>query len=109
MYDYGCTVTRVIDGDTVEAEVDLGFHLQQRMTIRLLGINAPEMTGPTKEQGQAAKTHLAALMGSKRLTLHTLLDKTEKYGRVLGTFYDGLTDLNQQMVADGFAVPYWPT
>lgn len=108
MYDYGCYVTRVIDGDTCEVEVDLGFHLQQRMTVRLLGINAPEMTGESKEKGQAAKAHLDELMGSKRLTLHTLLDKTEKYGRVLGTFYDGLTDLNQLMVADGFAVAYWP-
>lgn len=109
MYDYRATVVRVLDGDTVEAQVDLGFRIVQTMMIRLVGINAPELHGATKAAGDAAKTHLTELVANKSIVVHTQLDKTEKYGRVLGTLIDGDVNVNEKMVADGHAAPYMVT
>lgn len=106
MYEYGCTVTRCIDGDTVEATVDLGFHLAQRMTIRLWGINTPEINGATRSAGLAAKARLEALTLNRTLVVRTILDKHDSFGRVIGLFLDQGKDLNQQMVDEGFAVPF---
>ncbi len=58
MYEYRARIVRVIDGDTVEAEVDLGFHISSRMMLRLFGINTPEIKGSTKPAGLSARDYL---------------------------------------------------
>lgn len=103
MYEYRALILRVVDGDTVHADVDLGFDAHQRMTLRLAGINAPEMGTP---EGVAAKQWLAdALLGAHAgpLTIRTVKDRREKYGRYLATLYVNGVDLNEAMVAAGHA------
>ena len=105
MYQYKCKVLRVIDGDTVDCSVDLGFRISMEMRFRLFGINAPEMR---TEAGKASRAKLLALMpeGSE-LIVNTNKDKKEKYGRYLGTFIDSDGhDINVQMVLSGHAEVY---
>ena len=88
MYEYRARITRVIDGDTVEAEIDLGFHVTLTVTLRLAGINAPETRGKERPRGLAATRYLESLLddlaGDMRvLTVRTRKDVTEKYGRYL--------------------------
>lgn len=107
MYEYRARILTVLDGDTVRAEVDLGCDVKIRLTIRLLGIDAPEL--PTVE-GKAAREHLSTLIPSDSVvTLQTAKDRREKYGRYLGTLRDPAEpspSLNERMVVDGHAVPY---
>jgi len=124
MYEYAATILRVVDGDTVEAEVDLGFDVRHRMKLRLFGINAPEMKTP---EGLPAKQHLIALLHpgapaealaflatqSVEVTIRTQKDRQEKYGRYLADIFVGLNTpgqiwVNRRMVDDGFAVVYEP-
>ena len=62
MYEYRARITRVIDGDTVEAEIDLGFHVTFTATLRLTGINAPETRGTERPQGLASTRYLESLL-----------------------------------------------
>lgn len=94
MYEYRARITRVIDGDTVEAEIDLGFHVSLTVTLRLAGINAPETRGTERPRGLAATRYLEALLhnlaGDTRvLTVRTRKDVTEKYGRYLADLIAG--------------------
>ena len=107
---YNAKIVRVIDGDTVEADVDLGFDVGTRRTFRLCAINAPEMRGDTRGAGVATKGRLADLILERDVVLMTFKDKTEKYGRYLATiFYEenGMWfNVNQKLVEEGLAVPY---
>ena len=86
MYEYTIRVTRIIDGDTVDAEIDLGFDVRTKKRIRLYGINTPESrtrNKAEKKRGLAAKQRLQELLEEAevvRLRSHG----TGKYGRVLG-------------------------
>jgi micrococcal nuclease len=95
------TVVRVIDGDTVELDLDLGWHLTLRRACRLAGINAPERA---TEFGPAATAFLRKLLpvGTKVIFLSTRLDK---YGRPLGHITRGPTDIELAMIASGHAAP----
>ena len=109
-YRYRSTLRRVIDGDTVDSDVDLGFRIQTRRRFRLLGIDAPEKRRPTYDAGIAAKQHLESLLDLYGLAeVRTHKDRTGKYGRFLATLIgvDGseLIDLNQRMIIDGHAEP----
>lgn len=119
-YAYRAIVRRVIDGDTVEADIDCGFHLVlKRRAIRLLGINAPEMHGDSAQRGESARRYLIELLGKYgvvdedgwELTVATKLDRDDKYGRVLGTLFgrnragfNEPVNLNERMLSDGYAV-----
>lgn len=108
MYVYRCEILRVVDGDTVDAEIDLGFSIVYRTRIRLLGINTPETKGATKAEGLRAKDTLAMWLASaKQIVVETALDKRGKFGRVLGTLYADEVNLNERLVDEGFAVPYF--
>jgi micrococcal nuclease len=109
-YVYSGMVTRVIDGDTVVASVDLGFALYHQVTFRLYGINAPEMHGVSKMAGLKAQAFLLdRLMGQKAI-FRTHKDATEKYGRYLVEIWndESAPSLNQQMIDNGLAVRYLP-
>ena len=113
---YRCLVHRVVDGDTVVADVDLGFGIWMRdVTFRMYGINAPEMKGASRESGITSRVRLAEMFGFKDSLLGccdcivvTRKDKREKYGRMLGEFYvaGDSASVNSGMVACGYAVSY---
>lgn len=110
-YIYNGVVTRVIDGDTVEIEVDLGFHLKTTQRFRLVDINAPEMKGAMRLEGLAARTHVLACLAGEKVVIRTT--KSDDFGRWLvriwfDPFKNGspMVDFNADMVAAGFAVPY---
>lgn len=110
MYEYQARISRVIDGDTVEAEIDLGFHVTISVTLRLAGINAPEIRGAERPQGLAATRYLESLLDDlagdiRTLTVRTQKDVTEKYGRYLAELIAGEVNLNHALVAAGHAVP----
>lgn len=108
-------VLSVVDGDTIHAQVDLGFDQYTNKTLRLAGINAPEMS---TEEGKLAKQALIDLLQPHGpgvipqwdFTIETIKDKREKYGRYLATIFRNSDDLNinQDMVTLGCAVPYMP-
>ena len=104
MFEYACRVTRVIDGDTAELIIDLGFRLGYTAKVRLAGIQAPELK--TGEPGAKSKAMLADwLLDKPGVTVTTSKGKEfEKYGRVLGTFMVNGMNVNQRMVTDGYAV-----
>ena len=109
MYEYRAKIVRVTDGDTVEAEVDLGFHISSRMTLRLFGINTPEIRGDSRPQGLAARDYLIHLIdththGTGELTIQTQKDATEKYGRLLATLLADNVNLNEALIAAGHGV-----
>lgn len=77
-YVYRAKIATVVDGDTVDCDLDLGFHLNYHVRLRLARINAPEMPS---DSGQAAKAYLAQFLEGKDVTLST--KKTDPYGRYI--------------------------
>lgn len=110
LYEYRARVLSVVDGDTVHLEVDLGFDVRQRMTVRLFGINTPEMNTKTGPQAKAALLgKLVDGIGTyKEVTLLSIKDKREKYGRYLGTLVVDGVNLNEWLVEHGYAKTYLP-
>lgn len=89
LYNYKCKIVKVVDGDTFDAEIDLGFHVTMKRRVRMLGYNAPEIFGghyKTKEErdlGMEVKAALEAALSAGEVVLKTQLDEADKYGRVL--------------------------
>lgn len=79
MYQYRATVVRWIDGDTVDLDVDLGFHVITRQRFRLLGVDTPERGEPG--YGEARQCAESVLPTGAVVTVETI--KTDKYGRWL--------------------------
>ena len=106
-YWYSCYVQRVVDGDTVVLDFALGMsHIFMKQHVRLFGIDAPEMRGPSKKKGLEAKRHLQKLISNSiDLMCKTHKDKKGKYGRILVELFDNGRNLNQQMIKDGYALP----
>jgi len=112
LFHYKATVDRIVDGDTIDVILDLGFDLKMESRIRFAGINAPESRTKDpveKEQGLAAKRYvedwISALEG--RIIIQTSLDDRGKYGRILGRILSDDGDcLNDEMVSLGHATPY---
>lgn len=115
MFEYKCDIVRVVDGDTVDVDIDLGFGIWVRNErVRLYGIDTPESrTRDLREKfyGKYATEYLIAKLGDSCI-LRTKKDRAGKFGRVLGEFvvYDGHSDswknVNEMMVRDFIAVPY---
>lgn len=112
MYTYKARLIRIVDGDTIDAEIDLGFDTIVRKRIRLYGINTPETRTKDlkeKEKGLAAKQRLTELLKSEFI-VETILNKRGKYGRVLGTVYvmenEQKVNINETLVSEGHAVKY---
>lgn len=104
LYNYRCTLVRVIDGDTIEAVVDLGFETFTRKQFRLDGLNAPEKN---TDRGQKAKSFLEnAVSFGKEITVHTIKDKTEKYGRYLCILTIDGVNVNQALIEQKLAFPW---
>lgn len=110
MYDYNAKVLRVVDGDTVEALIDLGFRTHHKGMVRLYGIDTPEIRTrdlEEKERGYKAKDRLTELLEACDYQIVLISHGLDKYGRALGTLKnpEGV-DLNQQLLLEGFAEPY---
>ena len=120
MYEYKCNIVKVIDGDTVDVDIDLGFGmwmLDER--VRIMGIDTPESRTRDlveKKFGLAAKKRLKELLG-KSAVLATQVNKNGedmkgKFGRILGDFnvYDATTDSwrksGEVLISEGHAVAY---
>ena len=101
-------VIRLIDGDTIEIEIDLGYRVFVREKVRLYGINAPECRGKSKEAGRKATEHLKFLFNShsRNVKVRSHKNKKGKYGRWVVEVISGDLNINQQMVLDGHAVEY---
>ena len=109
MYEYKFTVQRVIDGDTVDGEIDLGFSITIHKRVRLFGINAPETR--TKDEAEKArglrtKEWLIKKVEGKAIRLKTEKDNTGKYGRILGTLLIDDLDINLLMLNLGLVDEY---
>jgi micrococcal nuclease len=111
---YGAKIEKVVDGDTVDLIVDLGFDVHHKIRVRLHGVDAPEtrtVNKAEKEAGLKAKefvkswseTHLTVL-------IETVKDKNEKYGRVLAKIYADENKsecLNERLISEGLAKAYF--
>ncbi len=111
-YEYKAKVVRVLDGDTVEVDIerDVGFDVvvQFRKTVRMQGINTPEKFGATKEAGLASKKIVQDLLpvGTEILMRTEKPDSTEKFGRFLATIWLGTMNLSEHLIAIGAATPF---
>ena len=112
LFTYRATCMRVVDGDTVDLNVDLGLRVHQHARFRLFGIDTPETYGVKKDSeeykaGLAAKSRLAELIVGKELWIDTHKDETGKYGRWLATVWVVLdkevTNINELLVEEGHA------
>jgi micrococcal nuclease len=106
-------VTKVVDGDTIDVDIDLGFDISFSSRVRLAGIDTPESRTADKMEkalGLESKEYLKkAIDASKSVVIKTeKMDSSEKYGRILGWLYlDGsAVSVNEQMIADGYAWGY---
>ena len=107
------SVLKVVDGDTIDASIDLGFDISLSKRIRLAGIDSPESRTRDLEEkalGLESKEWLKkALEGAKDIIIKTEKpDSTEKYGRIIGHLFinDQETSLNNQMIDEGYALAY---
>ena len=117
VYDYRCKIVRVVDGDTVDVDIDLGFGAWlHKERVRLYGIDTPESRTrdlEEKKYGLIAKQKIKDFMPVDSMqTLVTVKDKAGKFGRILGKFliYDKKTDsemtINDWMIREHHAVAY---
>ncbi len=108
LFHYRANVDRVVDGDTIDVTLDLGFDIQMKARIRFHGINAPESRTrdlEEKARGLASKDRLIELLGEGSFILES--KEVGKYGRVLGTLHVEDVNVNETLVEEGFAVEYW--
>lgn len=110
-YSYNVIVYRVVDGDTVDVDIDLGFGIWMRgQRIRLNGIDAPESRTRNlneKKWGYAAKEFVCEMIDdAESVVIETQLDKTGKYGRILGDIICDGVNVTDLMVKKRLAIPY---
>lgn len=115
MYEYKCKITRIVDGDTVDVDIDLGFGIWlKNERVRIMGIDTPESrtTDPIEKVfGLASKKRLEQLLGETAV-LKTTIDKGTgedakgKFGRILGDFLVGDKTASEILIEEGHAVKY---
>jgi len=113
MYEYKCFVIRVVDGCTVDAQIDLGFNVLVRQRIKLYGINCEDIKSSDdtiRQKATASKNRLIELLG-KEFICQTVMNKRGKAGRTLGHVFtedeNGVRiDINQTMINEKHAVTY---
>jgi len=112
MYEYKATVMRIIDGDTIEVVIDLGFFVTIKQTVRFARIDAYEIkkyagvTDEEKAKGIEGKNYLESLLLNREIRVVTVKDQG-KYGRYIADVFldeDGMNiNVNDEMVKLGFA------
>jgi micrococcal nuclease len=119
-YVYRCIVTRVVDGDTCDVSIDLGFDCWIKDRVRLIGIDTPESRTRNKKEkalGLAAKARLKELLkvasdipgkrGKKQVYLQTSKEGKGKFGRILGSIWVNGQNVNDVLVSENHARPYF--
>lgn len=111
LYCYRATCIRVVDGDTVDLSVDLGFNIHMAHRFRLRGVDTPEIFGVPKEsaefeRGSAAKARVQELLMGKDLEVKTEKDRTDKYGRYVADIWVDGVDVGQALLDEGLASQY---
>jgi micrococcal nuclease len=114
MYEYRVKqVLKIVDGDTIDVDIDLGFDISFTQRVRLAGIDTPESRTTDKKEkalGLEVKQRLKDILSkSSSVVIRTEKpDSTEKYGRILGwLFIDGAEkSINEGLIADGYAWGY---
>lgn len=103
-FEYSAKVNKIIDGDTIDVTLDLGFSLYLSQRVRLAEIDAPEMR---ESGGKDAKEFLKILLpeGSE-VTIVTYKNGKEKFGRYLAQVFIGNTDVNQTLLDSGLVERY---
>jgi endonuclease YncB( thermonuclease family) len=102
MYQYKAKINRVVDGDTVNLTIDLGFRLTYTANCRLAGINAPEMN---TAEGKASKEWLSGYLVTD-LPFDITSTGLDKYGRPIVELFFNKMSINQKMVEEGYAAKY---
>lgn len=109
MYEYQAKVIKVVDADTYELEIDLGFNITITHRVRLLGVDAFEtklIRGNTAEEvelGQKIKEIMHEMLTDKDVLIHTVKDRSDKYGRYLVDMYQGDLYVNNYVKNSGMA------
>jgi micrococcal nuclease len=115
---YGATVLRVVDGDTVDLMIDLGFNIHHKIRVRLYGVNTPETRTKDlaeKQMGLSAKKFTEDWISKhKWVYVNTIPDKNDKYGRVLARIFSSedidavkTACLNLDIIESGYAREYF--
>ena len=110
MYTYKAKVVRVVDGDTIDALIDLGFDIHKKIRIRMVGMNAPESRTrdlEEKKRGLAAKARLKEILKENKNKFTLESHGVGKYGRCLAIIKIGDKSVNQQLIEEGHAVEYF--
>ena len=111
MYIYSAQVTKVIDGDTIDIDLDLGFGVWYRnQRVRLNGIDTPESRTKDKDEktrGELSKNKLKELIENKIVKISTTIDPDDKFGRILAIIEtkEGI-NVNEWLVTNNYAVAY---
>ena len=114
MFDYRCKLLRVVDGDTIDVNLDLGFNVWHKARVRMLGIDTPEKRTRNLEEkalGLASTARLKELLKGSKIEIECSKEKG-KFGRVLGIVWatdkaGNRVDCNNQLVVEGHARPYF--
>ena len=115
MYEYKCNIIKIVDGDTVDVDLDLGFGVWLRdERVRIMGIDTPESRTSDKMEkifGLAAKERLSSLLGAEATLLSKMKTNGDnmkgKFGRILGDFRTSQGDLlTSKLMKEGHAVAY---
>ena len=115
MFDYMVKVQRVVDGDTIDVSVDLGFDIWHNARVRMMGIDTPESRTRNLEEkalGLASKARLKELLKGKKIRLECSKEGKGKFGRILA---DVVTidkegneiNINNRLIEEGHARPYY--
>ena len=108
MFEYLCKVTRVVDGDTIDVNIDLGFSIWHKARVRMSGIDTPESRTRNKKEkvlGLAAKARLKELLKSQKVSILCTKEKG-KFGRVLADVRVNDKSINLQLIDEGHAREY---
>ena len=109
MYEYKCEVKRVVDGDTVDVIIDLGFDISYSSRVRLYGIDTPESRTRDKDEkarGLISKDFLKSWLDKGNVVIRTRKDKKGKFGRILGEMVVDDININELMIEEHYAVKY---
>ena len=115
MFDYRCKVTRVVDGDTIDVNLDLGFNIWHKARVRMLGIDTPESRTRNLDEkalGLASKKRLKELLKGQKVKIATSKEGKGKFGRILADVITidkegNETNCNNQLIEEGHARPYF--
>jgi len=115
MYEYFCKIQRVVDGDTVDISVNLGFDIWHNARVRMMGIDTPESRTRNLEEkalGLASKARLKELLKGKKIKIVCSKEGKGKFGRILADVHTidkegNDVNVNNQLIEEGHARPYY--